>query len=383
MSSTLAAPAPKAKIQPPVSVPGTGRLISLDIFRGLTIAGMILVNNPGNWGAVYGPLRHAEWNGWTPTDLIFPFFLFIVGVSMVLSFSARRQHGATRNRLMLHALKRSVIIFAVGFFLSTFPEFDMHTVRIPGVLQRIALVYLISSALVLYTNRRALIGVSAVLLVGYWVMMTRTPGFNLTPDGALSAWLDRKLMYEHLWIKHRWDPEGLLSTAPAIVTTLLGVLTGEWLRSSATAMQKARGMLAAGAIGLAIGELWGLWFPINKNIWTSSYVIFTAGFGLVLLALTYWAVEIRGWKRWGAPFLWYGSNAITVYALSSFVGECSIKYYTTYQGQRVVWKTRLYETLFAPLARPINASLLWAVAYVLTFLVLAWAMYRKKIFIKV
>jgi predicted acyltransferase len=213
--------------------------------------------------------------------------------------------------------------------------------------------------------------------------MTRTPGFDLTPDGALSAWLDRKLMYEHLWVTHRWDPEGLLSTAPAIVSTLLGVFTGEWLGSARSATKKVWGMVAAGIVGMALGELWGVWFPINKNIWTSSYVLFTGGFALVLLGLTYWAVEIRGWKKWGAPFLWYGSNAITVYALSSFVGKCSIVFHTTYQGKDVAWKTRLYQSLFAPLAAPIHASLLWALAYVLTFMILAWIMYRNKIFIKV
>ncbi len=359
------------------------RLLSLDIFRGLTIAGMILVNNPGNWSAVYWPLRHAEWNGWTPTDLIFPFFLFIVGVSMVLSFQARRARGDSRNKLMLHAVERSIIIYAIGFFLAAFPEFNMHTVRIPGVLARIALVYLIASAIVLYTNRKTQIGVAAALLVGYWLLMTRNHGFDLTPDGALSAWLDRKLLYNHLYVTHRWDPEGLLSSMPAIVTTLLGVFTGEFLRSARTAGQKVGGMLAVGVVGLAVGELWGVWFPINKNIWTSSYVLFTAGFGLVLLAITYWLVEIRGWKKWGAPFLWYGSNAITVYALSSFVGKCSIVYHTTWQGQDVLWKTRLYEQFFAPLAQPIHASLLWAVAYVLVFLAVAWGMYRNKIFIKV
>jgi predicted acyltransferase len=383
MATTVSAAVTSSQATDTKSLTRTRRLISLDIFRGLTIAGMILVNNPGDWSYVYGPLRHAEWNGWTPTDLIFPFFLFIVGVSMVLSFQARRERGDSRGKLMLHSLKRSAIIYAIGFFLAAFPYFDLRTVRIPGVLARIAVVYLIASALVLYTNRKALIGVSVGLLVGYWLVMTRVHGFDLTPDGALSAWLDRKLMYEHLWVKHRWDPEGLLSTAPAVVTTLLGVFTGEFLRSARTAGQKVRGMFAAGAIGLALGELWGVWFPINKNLWTSSYVLFTSGFALALLAMTYWIVEIRGWKKWGAPWLWYGSNAITVYALSSFTGKCSIVFHTTWQGKDVLWKTRLYQQLFAPLAQPIHASLLWALAYVVVFLAVAWVMYRNKIFIKV
>lgn len=383
MATTLASTVSLPQTAPLAAISGTSRLISLDIFRGLTIAGMILVNNPGDWNSVYPPLLHAEWNGWTPTDLIFPFFLFIVGVSMVFSFSVRRQRGASCGRLMLHAVRRSAIIFAIGFFLAAFPSFDLHTVRIPGVLQRIAVVYLAASLLVLYTNRRALIATTIALLVAYWLVMTRVHGFDLSPDGSLASWLDRKLMYEHLWVKHRWDPEGLLSTVPAIASALLGVFTGDWLRSERTARVKMLWMLAVGTIGLAVGESWGLWFPINKNLWTSSYVVLTAGFALVLLSLVYWMAEIRGWRRWGAPFLWYGSNAIVVYAASSFVGKCSIVFHTTHNGRDVIWKTRLYESLFAPLAKPVHASLLWALAYVLTFLMLAWAMYRKKIFIKV
>lgn len=372
-----------AKLDTPTPNVSSRRLVSLDIFRGITIASMILVNNPGDWSAVYSPLEHAQWNGWTPTDLVFPFFLFIVGISMILSLDARRRRGATRNQLMLHALRHSAIIFAIGFFLAAFPKFDLQTVRIPGVLQRIAVVYLIASVLVLYTGRKTWIAVSAALLVGYWLLMTRIAGFDLTPDGNLAAWLDRKLMFDHLYVQHRYDPEGLLSTLPAIVTTLLGVFTGEWLSSSRTAMAKVKGMAAAGVTSIVIGELWNLAFPINKNLWTSSYVVFTAGAALVLLALVYAAVEIRGWKKWGAPFLWYGSNAIVVYALSSFLGKCSFVYHTTWQGKDVMWKTRLYEQFFAPLAQPYHASLLWALTYVLTFLVLAWILYRKAIFIKI
>jgi predicted acyltransferase len=362
----------------------------------MTIAGMILVNNPGDWDAVYPQLLHAEWNGWTPTDLIFPFFLFIVGISMHLSFESRRSKGASRGELMKHAARRAFMIFAIGFLLAAFPNFNMHTVRFAGVLPRIAVVYLISSAIVLYTGKRAWVAITAGLLIGYWLLMTRVPGFDLTPDGNLAAWLDRKIMYEHLWVEHRWDPEGLLSTLPAIATTLLGVFTGVWLKKPhhpSTSLRagsghegtrrKAGGMLVAGTVGLAVGELWNLAFPINKNLWTSSYVVFTAGFGLVLLAAIYWVVEIRGWKKWGAPFLWYGSNAIVVYALSSFVGRCSIEFHSTWNNEQVTWKTMLYERFFEPLAEPVHASLLWALAYVLTFLVLAWIMYRKAIFVKI
>jgi predicted acyltransferase len=381
----------------------------------MTIAGMILVNNAGNWDAVYWPLEHSEWHGWTPTDLIFPFFLFIVGVSMVLSFSARRQRGASRWALLRHAVKRSAIIFLIGVALALMgSSFNLHTVRIYGVLQRIALVYLAASVIVLYCGRWARVAIAATLLAGYWLLMTRVPGFNLTMDGNLAGAIDRKLLYEHLWVAHRFDPEGLLSTLPAVVTTLIGVFTGEWLNQAAGFRRQAsggpnpgdsstgrehphpispnpgeirvghptdkvQGMVIAGALLMGAGELWGRWFPINKNLWTSSYVLFTGGFALAALALCYWMVEVRGWRRWGAPWVWYGSNAITVYAASSALAVFTVK-------QRVggvTLKAWVYGHGFAPLARPANASAMYASAYVLTFLVLAWIMYRNKIFIKI
>jgi predicted acyltransferase len=385
---------------------GSGRLISLDIFRGATIAAMILVNDPGNWNAVYAQLEHSEWNGCTFTDLIFPFFLFIVGISMYMSFESRRGRGATRGGLMKHVVRRAVIIYAIGFFLAAFPSFDLHTVRIMGVLERIALVYLVSGALVLYTGKKTWAAVTAAILVGYWLLMTRTPGFDLTPDGNLAAWLDRKIMYEHLWVAHRWDPEGFLSSVPAIATTMLGVFTGAYWKKGATGEERGSRKLAwmavFGVIGIIAGYLWGMAFPINKNLWTSSYVLFTAGFALLLLAAIEWLVELTptlakaarvghpgvGHPQqvvpwWGRPWVWYGANAIAVYALSSLAGKASISFYTMWHGQRVMWKTYLYERFFAPLAAPIHASLLWALAYVLTFLVLAWIMYRKAIFIKI
>ncbi|MGB9105815.1 MAG: heparan-alpha-glucosaminide N-acetyltransferase domain-containing protein [Terriglobales bacterium] len=388
------------------------RLVSLDVFRGMTIAGMILVNNAGNWNAVYWPLDHAKWHGWTPTDLIFPFFLFIVGVSMVLSFEARRRRGATSGELLRHVVQRSAIIFAIGFALAFWGRsFNLHTVRIYGVLPRIAAVYLVASAIVLYCGRRARAGIAAGLLLGYWLLMTRVPGFDLTMDGNLAGFVDRKLLYEHLWIAHRFDPEGLLSTIPAIVTTLIGVFTGEWLSQAsgvrlqaaggnqenphpipptpggirvgqphAVLVEKVQGMVVAGAALMVAGEVWGRWFPINKNMWTSSYVLFTGGFALAALALCYWMVEIRGWRRWGAPFVWYGSNAITVYAASAALAVFSVKHYVR---PGVTYKAWVYGNVFAPFARPANASVMYASAYVITFMVLAWVMYRNKIFVKI
>jgi predicted acyltransferase len=414
MATTESVSVEQAKLKSARAGARPARLVSLDVFRGMTIAGMILVNNAGNWNAVYWPLDHAKWHGWTPTDLIFPFFLFIVGVSMVLSFEARRRRGATSGELLRHVVKRSAIIFAIGLALALWAKLDpstslrasLHTVRIYGVLPRIAAVYLVASAIVLYCGRRARAGIAAGLLLGYWLLMTRLPGFDLTMDGNLAGFVDRKLMYEHLWIAHRFDPEGLLSTIPAIVTTLIGVFTGEWLSQENRVIgrsgdrvigeenphtvapspeavgqrQKVQGMVVAGAVLMVAGEVWGRWFPINKNLWTSSYVLFTGGFALAALALCYWMVELRGWRSWGAPFVWYGSNAITVYAAAAALAVFSVKHYVR---PGVTYKAWVYGTVFAPLAAAENASVMYASAYVLTFLVLAWVMYRKKIFVKI
>src|SRR5208337_2863806 len=315
----------------PVLQPRTvpGRLVSLDVFRGATIAAMILVNNPGS-SAAYWPLKHARWNGWTPTDVIFPFFLFIVGVSLVLSFESRLRRGDSQKALVLHTLRRSATIFAIGLLLNGLPHFHLATWRIPGVLQRIAVAYLAATLITLYSRTNARIVWIATLLVGYWVLMrfVPVPGYGipthdirlLHPDANLTAYLDRKLMTSHLWEGTR-DPEGMLSTLPAIATTLCGVLAGEWLRSSRSPKQKAAGMLASGVTGLIAGEWWGVWFPINKNLWTSSYVLFTAGFAVVCLALCYWAIDIKLYRAWWTrPFVIFGSNAIAAYVISEVLG---------------------------------------------------------------
>ncbi len=362
----------------------TSRLMSLDVFRGLTIAGMILVNNPGDWGHVYWPLEHAEWSGWTPTDLVFPFFLFIVGLSMVLSFDARRARGAGEGKLLLHALKRSAIIFALGLFLSGYPHFDPHTIRIPGVLQRIAVVYLLSSVLVLYLGRKARIAVAAVLLLGYWALMklVPVPGYGagvLTPDGNLAAYIDRALMYNHLYVAHRYDPEGILSTLPSIVTCLLGVFTGECLRGKQPA-QIVRGLLIGAAVGIAAGKFWNFWFPINKNLWTSSYVLFAAGMALALLALCYWTIDVRGWKLWWRPFLWYGLNPLAIYAVASFIGKASVVHKIGTATPKGLIFNRFFAHLFAS---PYVCSMSYGIAYVALFMVVAFGLYRAKIFIRV
>ncbi len=370
------ATAPEKKAKP--------RLTSLDVLRGMTIAAMILVNNAGDWSHVYRPLEHATWNGWTPTDLIFPFFLFIVGVSLVLSFESRRAMGATRKRLMVHAVKRSAIIFALGIFLCAYPQFNLHTVRIPGVLQRIAVVYLIVSAIVLCCGRKTRWAITAVLLLGYWALMKLypVPGHGpgvLTMDGSFAGYVDRTLMYNHLYIAHRFDPEGVISTITAIATCLLGVFAGEWIRLK-SGMQLIRGLLIGAVIGLGLGKLWSIWLPINKNLWTGSYVLFTAGFALAVLAFCYWTVDVRGWRKWAEPFVWYGVNPLAIYFLASWLGVASIQY--SIGGVRL--KEIVYQHCYASLfASPYVNSMLYGFSYVLLFWIVAWAMYRKKIFIRV
>jgi len=354
----------------------------------MTIAGMILVNNPGTWSAIYPPLAHAEWHGWTPTDLVFPFFLFIVGVSIVFSFDARLSRGDTLTRLVKHVLRRSAMIFAIGLFLAAMPYFDFATIRIPGVLQRIAVVYLCASLIYLFTRMGGQIAAICGLLLGYWAVMTLVPvpGYGvgrLDVEGNLAAYVDRQLMPGHLW-KPTWDPEGVLSTFPAIATTLLGGLVGKWLTSTRRPEEKAKGLFIFGGIGLALGQIWHIWFPINKNLWTSSYVVFTAGFACVLLGMCYWGMDLKGVRRWATPFVVFGTNAIAAFALSSFVAKMmGIWKVPVAGGIAISVKAYIFQKFFAPLASPVNASLLFALAYVLFWLGVMWLLYRRKIFIKI
>jgi len=339
---------------------------------------MILVNNPGS-NAAYWPLKHAQWNGWTPTDVIFPFFLFIVGVSLVLSFESRLRRGDSRGALVRHALRRSATIFAIGLLLNGLPSFHLATWRVPGVLQRIAVAYLAAALITLYSRTNARIAWITALLLGYWVLMrfVPVPSYGvptqdiplLDPYANLAAYLDRKLMLGHLWEGTR-DPEGLLSTLPAIATALCGVLTGEWLRSNRSPKMKATWMLGLGVAGLMAGELWGTWFPINKNLWTSSYVLFTSGLAIVCLAICYWAADIklyRGW--WTRPFVILGSNAIAAYVISEVLGGT------------FGWKEYTFQQTFGRVSPPGLASLLYSLAVVCVCFVPIWWMYRNRIFL--
>ena len=368
--------------------PATGRMTSLDVFRGITIAGMILVNNPGTWDAIYSPLEHSKWDGWTPTDLVFPFFLFIVGVSITLALARRAESGGSRRDLYLKIVRRTALIFAIGLLLSDFPYNDPATFRIPGVLQRIAVCYLFASVIFLNTTWRTQAVIVATLLLAYWaiLVLVPAPGFavgDLSMAGSIASYVDRGVFGRHTW-KPLYDPEGILSTTGALATTLCGVLTGHFLRTRREPLEKVAAMFAAGAGCIIVGWAWNFWFPVNKSLWTSSYVLFTAGMALELLALCYWLVDIKGYKRWSVPFLVFGTNALAVYFLSEyFVLLASLIRFTRADGSRTDILGLVYEKLFASWAAPINASLMYAVCFVLVWLGLMWLLYRKRIFIKV
>jgi predicted acyltransferase len=383
----------------------TARLLSLDVFRGLTVAAMVLVNNPGTWSHIHWPLAHAEWHGWTPTDLIFPFFLFIVGVSITLSFARKIENdGSSGNHPDLHGQRdsvgqrdlllsigrRTLILFALGLVLAGFPRFDFSTIRLPGVLQRIAVCYFVSSLIFLKTRWRTQALIAASLLVIYWLLMelVPVPGYgagDLSKEGSLASYIDRLVLGPHIWKQGKvYDPEGILSTIPAIATTLCGILTGHWLRSRRSSLEKAGGLFFAGVSMVAAGWTWALSFPINKSLWTSSYAVFTAGMALLLLGFCYWLIEIKNYRRWSWPFVVFGVNAITLFVGSGLMAKLmGLWKIPRTNGTNGNLQTFIYEHLFAAWAAPPNASLLYAISFLLLWLLLMWLLYRKKIFIKI
>ena len=361
------------------------RLVSLDVFRGITIAGMVLVNNPGTWEHIYWPLEHATWSGWTPTDLVFPFFVFIVGVSIPLAFAKRMESGGGTRDLYLKIIKRTLIIFAIGLFLNGLPYFGLAEYRIPGVLQRLAVCYFFASIIFLNTRVRTQIGIALGLLIFYWLLvkLVPAPGFaagDLTKEGSLPSYVDRVVFGKHVWAQAKvYDPEGLLSTIPAISTCLIGVLTGTWLRTEKTRYEKAAGMFVVGAVCVAVGWAWNSFFVINKALWTSSYVLFTGGLALQFLSICYWLIDIKGYRRWAKPFEVFGLNAIALYVvadvLAMLLGVIKVG------GEPLGgW---IFTHLFASWASPINASLAMAICFVLVCLALMWILYNRKIFLKV
>jgi predicted acyltransferase len=370
--------------RPPSSQP---RLVSLDVLRGLTVAGMVLVNNPGTWSAIYAPLRHAAWHGWTPTDMVFPFFVFIVGVAIPIALGPRLERSGQAGALG-RVVRRSAIIFGLGLLLQALPSFDWATLRIPGVLQRIALCYLAAGTLFLLTSLRTQALVTAGLLLGYWAVMTLVPvpGYgagDLSQAGNLAAYLDRAILGQaHMWrVSRVYDPEGILSTLPAIATALLGVLTGQWLRRRPTTGATAARLALAGALGAVVGQIWSVWFPVNKSLWTSSYVVLMGGLALITLALCYWLIEVQGYRRWATPFVAFGVNALALYFLSSAVAQILVTIQAGLENASL--KSLLFNWLFAPWASPINASLAYACAYLLLWWGLMWILYRQRIVLRV
>ena len=394
------------------------RLLALDTFRGLTIAGMLLVNNPGSWGAIYPPLAHAPWHGWTPTDLIFPFFLFIVGITTHLSLGARRAAGAEEGALVRQVLRRGGLIFLCGLVLNFFPGFTWGSVagvedpsflqrvvdrlehlRITGVLQRIALAYTFGALLTLRTSLKAQLVILAALLYGYWFAMTLLPvpgtGFRgidvlHSPSGTLAAWTDRLLLDwgaygNHLWIGGRtWDPEGVLSTIPAIGSVILGVMAGRWIGSARPLADRLAAMFAVGSIAMMLGLMWHWSFPINKNLWTSSYVLFTGGMAAVALATCMWLVDVQRVTAWTKPFVIYGTNPIVAFVGSGMMARLIYSILKVESGGReVALQAWIHNTFFASWLAPRTASLLFAVTFVLVWFLILWVLYRKRIFLKI
>jgi predicted acyltransferase len=376
----------------------SGRLLSLDVLRGLTIAFMILVNNQGNEAAAYWPLKHAAWNGFTPTDLVFPTFLFLVGITTVFSTASRLARGATRKSLFLHVLRRSIVLYLLGLVVNSFPYFHLHTMRFYGVLPRIAICYLITASLYLISpGWRSKAAIAIVAIAGYWILMrfVPIPGYGipghdvplLDRDDNLTAWLDRQIFSaSHLYERTR-DPEGLLSTLPAVATALLGLLTGIWLRSQRTLTAKVVGIATVGFSGVLLGGLWNLSFPINKKLWTSSFVLFAGGFSLLLLALCLVIVDLPrnsstgpDRSRFLTPFFVFGTNAISAYVFSELLQSL-------FGAIHPRSNLNLQQVLYQPIQHIVSNQALASLLYSLGFVAICWlfvsVLYRRKIFIRV
>jgi predicted acyltransferase len=389
----------KTNVPPaPYTIPS--RVWSLDVFRGMTIAAMILVNDPGSWSAIYPPLEHAEWHGVTPTDCIFPFFLFIVGVSITFAlarFDGGRDVGA---KVLRKVGRRAVLLFVIGLALEIFPFYNVwtgewfqpETVRVMGVLQRIAICYFVTALVSLHTSWRKQAVIAGALLLGYWILMTtvHVPNCIVTSvdDRAcnLAAYIDRLILTEnHIWNQSKvFDPEGILSTLPAIATTMIGALAGTWLQKRAKDFEKFVGLAFGGIALVALGYLWSFVFPFNKSLWTSSFAVFTAGLASCVFALCYWTIDLKGYRRWSRPFVVFGANAIALYVGSSMMSAIfNVWTISTPTDESISLQEMIYQYFFAGLAAPQNASLLFALWFVGMWWLTMWLLYRRRVFIKI
>ncbi len=362
----------------------TARLMSLDVFRGATVAFMIIVNTPGTWSHVYAPLRHAPWHGCTPTDLVFPSFLFISGVAMW--FSLRKFNFEFSGASLFRILRRVLLIFAAGLFLNIFPHFidrDYNTLRIMGVLQRIALAWGLGAVLVLLIRRNYIWIATAVILFGYWALMYFMGGADpYSLEGNFARTVDIAVLGEnHLYkgFGMPFDPEGLLSTLPATATVLLGFMAGGLIGSSGTSWRAPGWLTVTGALLIGAGLLWGIYFPINKPIWTSSYVLFAGGIGMIILALLYVIIDIWNLKGWTGFFNTFGTNALFTYLLAGI--------WTKTMLAVKIGEVSLYNWIFTHICSPLFeqqklASLLFAIIQVMIIWAFGYILYRKKIIIK-
>jgi predicted acyltransferase len=358
------------------------RILSVDIFRGATILLMVLVNTPGTWSNVYGPFLHADWHGYTPTDLVFPFFLFIVGTSIAFSYKGRKVNAEVYKKIGVRTLKLIALGIFLGAFIIHFPFFkNFQDIRFPGVLQRIGVVFFFAAILFINLDWKKLIGVTAILLIGYWLLMTFVPveGIASTLDRApnnLANWLDVQVFGSHNY-KADYDPEGLLSTIPSIASSLLGIFTGLILTSKQT--KKATILMGLGGSLLIIGHIWDIVFPINKALWTSSFVLVTAGWANLILALIYYLTDVKK-IEFGSVFRYAGANAIIIYFLSSFISKI--------MGQIKVGETSLHGWLFQKIyvhdfLALETSSLLYGLSVVSFYSFVGYLLYQRKIFIKV
>ena len=365
---------------------GAQRLVALDVLRGLTIALMIMVNNPGSWAYVYPPLRHAKWHGCTPTDLVFPFFLFIVGVSMWFSFK-KFGNGITKKGFQ-KVLKRTLVIFGLGLFLNLFPYFNFEKLRIFGVLQRIAVAYGIGALLCMHFNTKQLKYILAFILLGYWVLL-----YVGSSEGPyeLATNVVRKFDLFVLGESHVYkgfgipfDPEGILSSIPSVATVILGYYSGKLVETAKSTWEAVKKLIGYGIVGVALGLLWDMVFPINKALWTSSYVLYVGGLAMLFLALLIFIIDIKKWGTWSKPFVHFGMNPLFIYMFSGLYVQMIIYLVRiNVDGEAISGYAYLYKHIFVPIAGNMNGSLLFAVSHIIGFWFLTYILYKRKIFIKI